>query len=228
MLHLRNFLGEAQMNVLCVMAHPDDEVLGCGGTLAKHAENGDSVFVRILSTRSREISTQASQAFMALGLVHKEEHVSVPFLVASRFPDQQADTVPFRTLADWVWGESPDADIIYTHHPGDLNLDHALTAQAVLTAFRPKPGEKPRTILASEIGSSTEWTFPQVFQPNWFVELDSFHVDKKVAAMNCYPSEIADIPHPRSEDGITTAAQWRGQQAGVNWAEAFQLLRRSC
>ncbi len=216
------------MNILCVVAHPDDEVLGCGGTLAKHAEAGDNVYVRLLSTRSREISTQATKAFMALGLVHKEEGDFSPFLVAPAFPDQEADTVAFKTIADWVWHESPEPDVVYTHHPGDLNLDHALTAKAVLTAFRPKPGEKPRTILACEVLSSTEWTFPQQFQPNWFESITVAQLLKKIDAMACYPSEVKASPHPRSRWGIENVAKTRGQQVGVAFAEAFQLLRRSC
>lgn len=201
------------MNVLAVFAHPDDEVLGCGGTLAKHAEAGDKVVASMLAGR---LYDEARRARRALGIarVHTWD-----------FPDQAFDTIPFsEKLVDAVeyLDESYEPDVVYTHHPGDLNLDHALTARAVLTVFRPKPGEKPRTILACEVLSSTEWTFPQQFSPNWFEALDGSHLDKKVAAMECYPSELKV---PRDEDGIHTLAAYRGNQCGVDFAEAFQLLR---
>lgn len=211
-------------NVLAVFAHPDDEVLGCGGALAKHAENGDLVWVRILSTRSRELSVNATEAFLALGLAHDADTGHTPLVCGSGLIDQQFDTVPFSELVSLIANTEPD--IVYTHHPGDLNLDHALTARAVLTAFRPKPGEKPRTILACEVLSSTEWTFPPVFAPNWFERLSPEQLEKKVRALECYPTEAEDFPHPRSEGGIVHLAAVRGQQVGVEAAEAFQLLRR--
>ena len=211
------------MNVLCVVAHPDDEVLGCGGTLAKHAEAGDDVSIHILC--SRHLGREAGAAAAILGAQDIEAE-GVPGL-----NDQAFDASPLSTLCRYVEFQNHDPDIVYTHHPGDLNLDHALTARAVLTAFRPKPGEKPRTILACEVLSSTEWTFPQVFQPNWFSELTWDQVKKKQDAMRCYPSELVTAPlnepqHPRSMWGIRAAAESRGLQCGRKYAEAFQLLRR--
>ncbi len=200
------------MNVLGVFAHPDDEVLGAGGTLAKHAEAGDNVLICILGRRTLE--SELREAASVLGAFAVRIH---------DFPDQAFDTVLFTLLADALSGY--DQDIIYTHHPGDLNLDHALTARAVLTAFRPKPGKKPRTILACEVLSSTEWTFPQVFQPNWFEALSLDQLNKKVLAMKCYPLEEKC---PRDELGIRTQAVHRALQIGAEpvYAEAFQLLRR--
>lgn len=206
------------MNVAAVVAHPDDEVLGCGGTLAKHVEAGDDVIVSILGRPG----VSPADALKVLG---------VPAWFPGSLPDQRFDTVPFVKLVEQVHGGRTSLlspDIVYTHHPGDLNLDHALTARAVLTAFRPKPGEKPRTILACEVLSSTEYTFPQVFQPNWYETLTAHHVLCKVAALQCYPSEIKQLPHPRSSGGVRDAAYYRGSQCGVRYAEAFQLLRRSC
>lgn len=206
-------------NVLAVFAHPDDEVLGCGGTLAKHAENGDEVGICWFSTREH-LREARGNAAKVLGL-------STTNVAVMALPDQGFDTTPFSSMPQFLEGWPYDPDVIYTHHPGDLNLDHALTARAVLTAFRPKPGEKRRTILACEVLSSTEWTFPQRFQPNWFEPLTPEQMEKKIRALACYPTEEEDWPHPRSEGGIVHLAAVRGQQVGVEAAEAFQLLLRT-
>ena len=199
------------------MAHPDDEVLGAGGTLAKHAENGDEVAMCHLSAREH-LRGAKDRAGAVLGL-------STTNVMLMDLPDQQFDTVPFGRITWFLESFSFDPDVIYTHHPGDLNQDHALTAQAVLTAFRPKPGTKARTILACEVLSSTEYTYPPVFQPNYFVYLTPGQIEKKEKAMFCYPSELCEWPHPRSVLGIRNLAAVRGQQIGKHRAEAFQLLR---
>ncbi len=201
-------------NVLAVFAHPDDEVLGAGGTLAKHAENGDKVGIVILADRG--MYPAVSNAAKTL--------TGSDCVFCRDFPDQALDTIPLTSLISVV-EEYDWADVVYTHHPGDLNQDHALTAQAVLTAFRPKPGEKPRTILACEVLSSTEYTYPRVFQPNWYVELKGDQLNKKVDALRCYTTEVQPAPHPRSLYGVTNLAMCRGSEVGVHHAEAFQLLR---
>lgn len=202
------------MNVLCVMAHPDDEVLGAGGALAKHAENGDDVTLIALVGCSRE--DQMAEACKALG--------ASQWWTANAAPDQRFETVPLSVLVDSVC-EFTSSDVIYTHHPADLNSDHALTARAVLTAFRPKPGERCRTILGCEVLSSTEWTFPNSFAPNYFVALSGEQLNKKVTALSCYPTEVELWPHPRSPLGVRNLAAYRGQSIGVEAAEAFVLLR---
>lgn len=202
-------------NVLCVVAHPDDEVLGCGGTLAKHAEQGDDV--RCYMLVARDLNADALRAARALGI---RTGITSP-----TYLDQRLDTYPFIEVVGLIENQRTDPDIIYTHHPGDLNLDHALTGRAVLTAFRPKPGEKPRTILACEVLSSTEYTYPRVFQPNWYVSLTFDHLDKAWAALECYESEIQTPPHPRSKSVIRARMEARGSEVGVEYAEAFQLLR---
>lgn len=198
------------MNVLCVVAHPDDEVLGCGGTLAKHVAAGDDVGVLILGRQ--ELALEAARMADVLGLTR---------LTCEPFPDQAFETVHFTDLVTSI--ERADSlDVVYTHNPDDLNLDHALTARAVLTAFRPTTFHG--TILAFETISSTE--FGQPFQPNWYEVLTAAHVEKKVSALHCYPTEVRLPPHPRNEDGIRNRAMLRGYEVCAGYAEAFRLLRR--
>ncbi len=215
-------------DVLAVFAHPDDEVLGCGGTLAKHAENGDTVFVRILSTRNRELSTNASEAFLALGLNRNHDGKGPEPFFCGGVPDQKFVTLPVsELLAPIGYVEGLFPDIVYTHHPEDLNLDHALTAKATLVCYRPKPNWPKGScrIMACEVASSTEYTYPRVFQPNWYEGLSDEQTSKASEALRCYESELEIWPHPRSQLGIVHRAKVRGSEVGVEFAEAFQLLR---
>lgn len=123
---------------------------------------------------------------------------------------------------------SIDPRIIYTHHIGDVNIDHMMTQRAVLTACRPLPGSNVETILAFETVSSTEWMPPasgSAFAPNWFVDITDM-LDKKLEALGAYESEMRDWPHPRSLKAVEHLARWRGASAGVEAAEAFVLLRQ--
>lgn len=201
-------------NVLCVAAHPDDEVLGAGATLAKHAQNGDDVLVKIMARR--DLLDNAMAASRTLGYNP---------VVSSDFPDQRFDSIELLKLicfAEW----SVDPDIVYTHWPGDLNLDHALTARAVLTAFRPKPDTRKRTILAMETLSSTEWG-AEPFPANWYVEVNASQMIRKCEALKCYTTEIQNWRHPRSPHGVYNQAERRGYECGAVYAEAFHVLRHS-
>ena len=203
-------------NVLIVVAHPDDEILGCGGTLAKHVEAGDVVTIHILSRR--DLHKQSLEAQDILGY---------NTLFTSALDDQRFDTYPLEDVIHEIRvsaGVQPD--IIYTHWPHDLNLDHSITTRAVLTVFRPKPQARPRRILAFETLSSTEWSHGyESFSPNYYVPLKIEHVTKKVQSMRCYKSEIKEFPHPRSTMGIWTKARTRGSECGHSYAEAFHLVR---
>lgn len=198
------------MNVLCVVAHPDDEVLGCGGTLAKHFDAGDKVTARAMSCRPG-MTSMFYDALSALG---------VDGGVMS-YTDQEFDAYPLLRLVEEI-SEAPPADLVYTHNPDDLNLDHALTARAVLNAFRPHTSQA--SILAFETISSTEFG-PDAFQPNHFEVLTKEHVDRKIRALDCYPSEVKDRPRPRNAEGVMVAARYRGQQICQPYAEAFRVLR---
>lgn len=144
-------------------------------------------------------------------------------------PDQRFERLDLLDIVKSVeqLKEQLEADLVLTHHPGDLNADHRIVANAVLTAFRPTPGHRPVTLAAFETLSSTEWNVPSngaTFVPNVFVEM-SAGLDRKLSAMSCYTSELQNWPHPRSLRGIEVAAQRWGMTVGVAHAEAFQLLR---
>ena len=216
--------------VLVVAAHSDDEALGCGGTIAKHVRSGDNVYVifmadgvssRVSSTQKEHLnrSESASNAMRILGI---KEAFSLGF------PDNKMDSIP---LLDIVQGlEAVLADlrpsIIYTHHHGDLNVDHRVTHQAVMTACRPVPGCSVRDILCFEVLSATEWNTPSQlsFIPNYFVDISNT-LDTKIDALHAYASEMRSTPHSRSINNVINQAHYRGNCVGVDAAEAYMLAR---
>jgi LmbE family N-acetylglucosaminyl deacetylase len=144
-------------------------------------------------------------------------------------PDNRFDTVPLLEVVKVVEGVvlrlAPD--VIYTHHGGDLNVDHRVVSQAVLTATRPVLGQSVREIYAFEIPSSTEWAFQRlepVFRPNVFIDITAT-LEAKVKALACYETEVRAFPHPRSPEALQSIAQRWGSVAGVKQAEAFELIR---
>jgi LmbE family N-acetylglucosaminyl deacetylase len=219
------------MRVLAVAAHPDDEVLGCGATLARHADQADVVSVLVLGTGalSREgaataevqrLRLQANEAGRILGI----HEVSVLDL-----PDNRFDSWDLLDVVRCVERElrRVDPEVVYTHHPGDLNVDHRRTFEAVITACRPQGPGGPRRILSFEVASSTEWQAPSVapvFAPNVFVDVTQT-LDRKVRALEAYAGEVRGFPHPRSVEALRALASWRGASAGMPAAEAFVLVR---
>jgi N-acetylglucosamine malate deacetylase 1 len=220
--------------VLVIAAHPDDEALGCGGSLALHAGRGDRVQALFMTDgvaargpagqaeeRARERRDCAHAAAKVIGICGSA------FL---DFPDNQMDSVPLLDIVRRIEPvvESARPDIVYTHHGGDLNVDHRLTHQAVMTALRPQPGRLSPTILCFEVASSTEWQAPamhQAFVPNWFQDI-SVVLDRKLEALRMYRGEMRDWPHSRSLEALTHLARWRGATIGIPAAEAFVLARR--
>ncbi|MFT5635016.1 MAG: LmbE family N-acetylglucosaminyl deacetylase [Cognaticolwellia sp.] len=221
--------------VLVVVAHADDEALGCGATIAKHAANGDDITLLVMTDG---VSARNSvDNLVNNGLVKQRESalqksckvLGVTTVLQCNFPDNRMDSVDLLSIVQKIEKETKGQviNIIYTHALNDLNVDHQLTAQAVLTAFRPLPDSKVQTILSFEVLSSTEWQFSQQpFIANWFVDVSDFY-QKKVAALTCYQEEMRDCPHPRSYIAVESQARLRGSTIGKEYAEAFQLLRHS-
>ncbi|HAG92241.1 MAG TPA: GlcNAc-PI de-N-acetylase [Bdellovibrionales bacterium] len=216
------------MKILVVVAHPDDEVLGCGGTLAKHAKDGDEVFVLALgdgetSRPGAKVEARREQLIQAC------QTLGVQKVSALDFADNRFDQYPLLEVIQKIEQEVKDfhPEVIYTHSNADLNVDHRVAHEAVLTAFRGVPRSSVRKILTFEIPSSTEWSSVQSrsqFVPNCFVNI-SETLSTKLEALKCYDSEMREAPHPRSFKVVEALATVRGSQAGLNAAEAFFVER---
>jgi len=223
------------MSVLVVAAHPDDEVLGCGGTISRLTQEGQKVYVAIMGEglTSRYAEKKEADTEMVERLHECSRKVSealgVCELSMHSLPDNRFDTVPLLDIVKIVEEliEEIKPSIVYTHHAGDLNVDHSLLSRAVLTATRPVPDSVVKTVYAFEIPSSTEWSFQHLqpsFRPNTFFDI-SKHIDVKVDAMNMYDAEVRPFPHPRSSEALRAiAAKW-GSTVGLRAAEAFELIR---
>lgn len=168
----------------------------------------------------RELHAQAGEAGKVVGAAS---------VVVESLPDNRFDTVPLLEIAQLVERlvDEHRPEVIYTHHLGDLNIDHVLTARAVLTATRTMRGCPVRELYAFEIASSTEWAFQQIqpiFRPNVFVDVTAT-VDRKLAAMSVYEGELRPFPHPRSSEALRVQARRWGAVAGMEYAEAFEAIR---
>lgn len=222
--------------VLIVAAHPDDELLGCAGTLARHAAAGDTVHVLILAQGATARDQRRNDAKRAAELeslrAAARDAAAIIGAEAPRFgglPDNRMDGTDLLDIVKIVEKVVDEVKpmVVYTHHGGDLNIDHQITHRAVLTACRPLPGSSVRAIYAFETLSSTEWGSPvqaAAFQPVHFVDITK-HLDQKLRALDCYDSELRPFPHPRSVETVTALARYRGACAGVAAAEGFQVVR---
>lgn len=222
------------MNVLVIAAHPDDEVLGCGGTAARLAQEKHDVFIAILGEgiTSRYPNRQDADpaAIRALQARSRQaaELLGAKDLFLHSLPDNRFDTVPLLDVVKIVESlvEKLRPEIVYTQHGGDLNVDHVVTFRATLTATRPMAGRPVRAVYAYEVASSTEWAFQQfspVFRPNVFVDIRAT-LETKIRAMQTYESEARPFPHPRSPEALRAAAQRWGSVVGLPAAEAFQCI----
>jgi N-acetylglucosamine malate deacetylase 1 len=216
--------------VLAVVAHPDDEVLGAGGTLARHAAKGDAVHILFLADgvgargddkAALERRVKAARfAASALGAREPE------FL---GLPDNRLDRLELLDIVQPVEKiiRKIVPQTIYTHHAGDLNIDHVICQRAVLTACRPLPGAAVLRIYAMEVASSTEWSPPDpenIFVPTHFVDISDSLAAKR-RALEAYAEEMRPFPHARSYEAVEALATWRGASAGLRAAEAFMVVR---
>jgi LmbE family N-acetylglucosaminyl deacetylase len=229
--------GDAMSNnrVLVVAAHPDDEVLGCGGCIARHVALNDQVDILIVAegvtsrVDKRDINSskgQLEQLRATACAVAVALGANQPRFLG--LPDNRLDDLPLldviKQLEKVIAELSPN--IIYTHHGGDLNIDHRIVHEAVMTACRPVPDSPVRSIFCFEVPSSTEWRSPQTlpFLPNTFVNISEF-LDIKLKALSLYQTEMLPWPHARSLSAVEALTKWRGASVGCNAAEALMLIR---
>jgi len=217
--------------ILVVAAHPDDEVLGAGGAMSKHSLNGDEVHVLILSTGLTSRSGIKNEDLDQLHQSMKKAHqiLKVKSTEMAGFPDNQMDELTLLTIVKRVEESVSNIkpQIVYTHNSGDLNIDHRICHQAVITSCRGLPGTSVETLLFFEVPSSTEWMTPgsgEAFTPNWFVDI-SENLKIKLDALKAYDSEMRPYPHPRSYEAVQALAKWRGASSGFLAAEGFMLGR---
>lgn len=223
------------MRVLVLAAHPDDEVLGCGGTIARLSAEGHDVNIAILG--EGVTSRYADRADADTGIVselQESAHEAGRVLGARTvslhgLPDNRFDSLALLDIVKLVESliEQHRPEVVYTQSGGDLNVDHATLFRATMTATRPMTGCPVRTLYAYEVASSTEWAFQRfepAFRPSVFVDI-SDTLDLKIQAMESYAGELRPFPHPRSARGLRATAERWGAVSGLEAAEAFELVR---
>lgn len=219
------------MNILFVVAHPDDEVLGAGATIRKLVDQGNNVAVATMANHaaarykiSDTLDNDQKNAMKILGICKN---------YAADFPNIKMNTVPHLELVQFIEKciEDFQAECIYTHHPSDTNNDHVQTsyaAQAASRLFQRREGiPRLKQFIYMEVPSSTEWSFDSSsnrFSPNYFVEIGKPGVEIKLKALKAYSGVMRPYPHPRSDEAIEGLAAYRGVQAGCNYAEAFECV----
>ncbi len=219
-------------NILVIVAHSDDEVIGCGGTLIQHVKAGDNVriisFTDGVSSRKNFMKLDKKKRIDASAKAAKV--LGAKWLARGEFLDNKLDCYPLIELVQFLEELKLEfePDIIYTHGTSDLNIDHKKVFEAVLTAYRPLPSEKLMEIRSFEIPSSTEYShksLSEVFSPNLFINIE-YTWKQKLKALKCYSQEMRKYPHPRSYKSIENLAKQRGSAVGLLRAEAFSIIRK--
>jgi LmbE family N-acetylglucosaminyl deacetylase len=212
-------------NVLVIAAHPDDELLGCGATVAQHVLNGDNVTSIVVcegdSLRYDEANRQhQSQIFKAA------EVLGVKDVRSLQFPDQKLETVVLTDLIEPILRVVREVkpQIVYCQYGGDVNRDHKILFEAILVATRPTE-EFIEVVYAFDTASSTEWAYPRSFIPDTYIDINNT-LETKIKAMAQYESELRDYPHPRSLQALRNKAYSYGNDCCMEAAEAFMTIRR--
>ncbi|MEH7463353.1 PIG-L domain-containing protein [Bacillus pseudomycoides] len=211
--------------ILVIGAHPDDELLGSGGTLKRLVEEGHQVISIITALGRKEEAHHIQQ----LGRCANKE-IGIEEVIFLEHANLELELIPLHQLTKEIEQliQIYKPSKIFTHHYGDLNMDHYVTFQAVLTATRPLPNQQPIELITFETVSSSEWnihTNDKSFKPNYFVNITD-QIDSKITALKHYDVEMRDFPHPRSYKGVEYLGRVRGMTIGVPYAEAFEVIRR--
>lgn len=219
------------VKILTISAHPDDETIGMGGTIAKHTSNDDIVHVLVITDGS---SSQYQNYKEMIEKKKKEAKKAMEILGVKKIEfntllDMKLDTVPHIKINNVIEKKIDEfqPDIVYTHHWGDINKDHRLVFESTMVSVRPTPNQTVKKIYTYETPSSTEWDTTQlnkIFIPNVFVDI-SKHIKQKINAVKAYETELRPYPHPRSPEAVETYAKRNGISIGKKYAERFYLVR---
>ena len=221
--------------ILVVAAHPDDEVLGCGGSIAKWTNAGHQVFVIFMSegitSRNKKNNSETEHQLIKLKSISQKsgELLGVRSIEFIGYPDNRMDSIDLLDIVRNVEHhiEKIKPEILVTHHSKDLNIDHRKVHEAVITACRPFPNQIVNTILTFEVPSSTDWQImdhENVFCPNWYEDITKT-INVKKEALKLYDSEMRKWPHSRSIRAVEYLNRWRGSTIGFEAAEAFHMVR---
>jgi LmbE family N-acetylglucosaminyl deacetylase len=224
-------------SVVVIAAHPDDEVLGCGGTLARMASEGHQIHILLLAdgetSRPDDIGAAANSEKLTLRKAAAQKACNILGATSVELltlPDNKLDSLPLLDVVKHIEAfiQLHQPSTVFTHHAGDVNIDHQVVHHAVVTACRPLPDHPVSELLFFEVPSSTEWRpagSSAPFIPNWYVDISATLL-KKLEALEVYASELRAFPHPRSLKAVSALATWRGSTVGVDAAEAFVLGRK--
>lgn len=219
--------------ILIVAAHPDDEVLGCFGTVARLIQEGYEAYTLILGEGKtsrddkRQIENKKDEIFILNNEIKNANNViGIKKVFVENFPDNRFDSVDLLDIIKVIAKIKDEVkpDIIFTHYEHDLNIDHQITYKAVITATRPMQDECVKEIYSFEVLSSTEWNCPISFSPDVYYDIGDT-LDLKIKAMEEYISELCEYPHPRSLEGINLNAKYLGLRIGKKAVEAFECVR---
>ncbi len=221
--------------ILVIAAHPDDEVLGMGGTIAKYTTRGDEVALLVVTDGSTS-QYRNSPRLQEILIEKKTETINsaailgVKHIFYGELPDMKLDVTPHidinRVIENAISDFQPS--IVFTHFNGDVNKDHRMVYESTLVACRPVSEQCVKRLFLYSVPSSTEWnvqTATNVFLPNWYEDISGEFAEKKYKAMECYKTEMRDYPHPRSIQYLRTADTAEGNRVGLLAAESFIMLR---
>jgi LmbE family N-acetylglucosaminyl deacetylase len=210
--------------IIVLAAHPDDETLGCGATISKLSKQGHNIklitFTDGVSARDVKDNKNRKKSLKKVSKI-----LGIEDFKCGNFPDNKMDSVPLLDICKFIENEVIEyPDIIFTHHPGCLNIDHNIVYRAAITVFRPQY-KKEIEINCFEVPSSTEWNPNSNFRSNLYIDVEGF-VEKKIEALKIYDEEMRTYPHPRSYNAVVNKMKSSGNEVNFNFAERFQTIRR--